>query len=286
MGNARAIQEFEGVQEQLRHRELKHVASGAAAPQFHHPAPQELPGVSFSRGRAVHRRFAARPGKEERQQQRQVPTTGDTWNELLQQQRQQQSHLQPTAPLLSHRPVVQLQGAEPFMSKNSEAKGRQHQGWETLERQIQKGHRKAIAPGTTQQKAQRGHHGHCPHPLQILQTLQSHGDQRIQEPAQKEARQWPQRRIPTIRRALELSLRAAEGMPWHLPGMQPGIAQDVGAAHGHRGCGHGQQVPPQPAAVDTDEAMVEVPLPRTHFTAGGQEATHGQQLPDGALLPL
>ena len=44
--------------------------------------PQELPGGSFSRGRAVHRRFAARPGKEERQQQRQVPTTGDTWGWL------------------------------------------------------------------------------------------------------------------------------------------------------------------------------------------------------------
>ena len=45
----------------------------------------------------------------------------------------------------------------------------------------------------------------------------------------------------------------------NLPGMQPSIAQDVGAPRGHRGCGHGQQVPPQPAAVGTNEAMVEVP---------------------------
>mmetsp|Transcript_57676 Transcript_57676/g.117456 ORF Transcript_57676/g.117456 Transcript_57676/m.117456 type:complete len:223 (+) Transcript_57676:486-1154(+) len=172
------------------------------------------------------------------------------------------------------------------MSKNAKAKGRQHQGRETLERQLQKGHRKAIAPGTTQQKHQRGYHGHCPRPLQTLQTLQCHGDQRIQEPAQKEPRQWPQRRIPTIRRAVELFLRAAEGMPWHLPGMQPSIAQDVGAPRGHRGCGHGQQVPAQPAAVGTNEAMVEVPLPRTHFRSGGQEATDDQQLPDGPLLPL
>ena len=39
-----------------------------------------------------------------------------------------------------------------------------------------------------------------------------------QEPARKEPRQWPQRRIPTIRRAVELFLRAADGMPWHLVG--------------------------------------------------------------------